>query len=529
MRLTRRGLMLSGLALAAAPARAEEALAKQALAEQALPGEFVGQGAARGHALRDRLPPAPTREERCDVAIVGGGIAGLAAAYNLPRDLDLRVLELEDRPGGNSDYGENAVSAYPWAAHYLPIPGPELPEIRRLLGDFGALTGYDAAGRPLYDETMLCADPQERVFANGQWHDGILPAAARGSAGEAQQKRFHDAMAALKRRHGADGRRLFALPVEESSDEMRALDSMTLAAWLDREGYDEPGLRWYLDYACRDDYGTPAAECSAWAGLHYFASRDGEAGNAEPGALLTWPEGNGWLMKRLAAPVRDRIATGAVVFAVTPEDGGVTVDYWHPASGESRRLRARAAVLAVPRFVAARLVRGLPADGFHYAPWAVANITLDRPPAAAAWDNVAFGSRMLGYVVSTHQALRYTPAPAVLTVYWPLTHRPPAEARKEALARPLAEWQALFLSEILTLHPELASMARRCDVRLLGHAMIRPEPGFIWGRARAAAAWARPPLHVAHSDLSGLSLFETAYMSGLRAAGRVEAQLKGAL
>src|SRR5262249_51358958 len=29
----------------------------------------------------------------------------------------------------------------------------------------------------------------------------------------------------------------------------------------------------YIEYACRDDYGALAAQTSAWAGIHYFASR----------------------------------------------------------------------------------------------------------------------------------------------------------------------------------------------------------------------------------------------------------------
>ena len=44
---------------------------------------------------------------------------------------------------------------------------------------------------------------------------------------------------------------------------------------LAAQGIDAPALRWYIDYCCRDDYGAGAAQVSAWAGLHYFASRHG--------------------------------------------------------------------------------------------------------------------------------------------------------------------------------------------------------------------------------------------------------------
>ena len=58
------------------------------------------------------------------MAILGAGVAGLSAAWRLHRRgvTDFTVLELEDRPGGTSRSGENAVSAFPWGAHYVPAP-----------------------------------------------------------------------------------------------------------------------------------------------------------------------------------------------------------------------------------------------------------------------------------------------------------------------------------------------------------------------------------------------------------------------
>ena len=58
--------------------------------------------------------------------------------------------------------------------------------------------------------------------------------------------------------------------------------------------FTSPYLNWYINYACRDDYGALARDTSAWAGIQYFASRDPE----EKGPL-TWPEGNGWIARQL--------------------------------------------------------------------------------------------------------------------------------------------------------------------------------------------------------------------------------------
>ena len=61
------------------------------------------------------------------------------------------------------------------------------------------------------------------------------------------------------------------------------------------------------------------------------------------------------------------------------------------------------------------------------------------------------------------------------------------------------------------------TVGRMIDLWRWGHAMVRPTPGFIWSAAPAAAE-TRPPLFLAHSDLSGLSLFEEAHYQGTRAA-----------
>jgi hypothetical protein len=72
-------------------------------------------------------------------------------------------------------------------------------------------------------------------------------------------------------------------------------------------------------------------------------------------------------------------------------------------------------------------------------------------------------------------------------------------------------------------HPELQGHIENIDVRVWGHAMIRPTPGFIWGEARRKAAAHRPPVFFAHSDLSGISIFEEAYCRG-NEAGQLAAR-----
>ena len=170
---------------------------------------------ALGHRLRDGALPSVGATRRCGILIVGAGISGLSAGWWLARAGrdDFTILELEAEPGGNSRGGQGPQLAYPWGAHYLPLPGPEAVLVRELLAELGVLQGSPAAQRPIYDERYLCATPQERIYRNGLWEEGLLPQRGLDAAELAQQKRFHDRMAELKQATGQDGRRLFAIPM----------------------------------------------------------------------------------------------------------------------------------------------------------------------------------------------------------------------------------------------------------------------------------------------------------------------------
>jgi hypothetical protein len=77
------------------------------------------------------------------------------------------------------------------------------------------------------------------------------------------------------------------------------------------------------------------------------------------------------------------------------------------------------------------------------------------------------------------------------------------------------------LSDLERAHPEIRRLTTRLDVMRWGHGMIRPRPGFLWGGARARAARPFRGIHFAHSDLSGVALFEEALDQGVRAAEEV--------
>lgn len=478
--------------------------------ERRMEGGFVLEAADSGHRLRDRAPfAAPSERRKHEVVIVGGGVSGLTAAWRLRKRgfEDFAVLELEDTPGGNSRWGENEISRFPWAAHYLPLPDAGNTIVRELCEEFGLLREGE------FEERWLCHSPQERLFIHGRWQEGLEP--LTGAAGEdlRQMKRFDEQM----RDFASTG--AFTLPLdrglEKASPALRALDRIDMLEWMRREGYSSEPLRWLIDYSTRDDYGTRAGAASAFAAIHYFASRPHE----EKGPL-TWPEGNGWLMERLLAQVRRHVRTGAMVHRVARQ-----ATKWHVFTPKTL-YEASMVIFAAPTFLAGWLVDPppprYPLDG---APWLVANLTLDRWPRNHgfdyAWDNVIYRSPSLGYVVATHQSLESRQARTVWTFYWALADGQAVDQRRILLGGDWNYWKEKILADLERPHPDIRQCVRRIDIFRIGHAMPRPSPGSMFSEARRALCRHKGTLVFANSDLSGLSLFEEAAYRGASAADYV--------
>ena len=457
------------------------------------------------------------------------------------------VLELEPEAGGNARWGENAVSAYPWGAHYLPTPTAESTAVRELVAEMGLVEGYGPDGEPVYDPPGTSATPRRSVCSStacgargcrrGTSSTRTAPAGGRRLRGS--RRRCGGTRTTGTPRAG----RAFALPVAAGTTdpEITALDRISMREYFDRAGWSSPRLRWYVDYCCRDDYGCTLDTTSAWAGWHYFCSRPADV------EYLTWPEGTGRIVQHYMDRLNERVRSGMLVYRVGPAGnapsgiseaggseagvapaGGVDVDVLDTRDETAIRFRARRCIYALPRFTAPRVIDGYAPAGleaFTYSPWMVANLTVDRLPAGAAWDNVLYDSPSLGYVVATHQNLRITTGQSVLTYYLPLAAPNPGTARAWMLEQEWRDWVSLILADLGQAHPGIESRVTHADVMLWGHAMIRPAPGFVWGAARRRAAAPHRGIRFAHSDMSGISVFEEAQYHGVRAAEEVMREL----
>ena len=514
---------------------------KSKIQNKIIPGKIDGASFIRGHRLKDLNFPSPSKTIEKSVVIVGSGISGLTAAYNLKKNNmnDFVLLELENFLGGNSSSRENKISRYPLGAHYVPLLSEESIEAKALFEDLSIITGYSTDGKktPIYNEYYVCSDPHERLFLHGRWQEGLIPYENLPQKDLEEIERFLSHTNELKSKRGRDGKRVFAIPMEKSSsdEQFKKLDKISFKEYLLDRNYRSEYLFWYVNYCCRDDFGMGLEQVSAWAGLHYFAGRNGKGHLLSSGDVITWPEGNGWIAKKLQESVKDHCQKNKIVFNIEEKGDLALLDYFDFELEKTIRIKSKKIIYSAPRFTALRTLKKwrdkLPSwsQGLDYAPWMVANISLKEKPTDSSsplsWDNVNFNGRSLGYVVATHQSFKIKRNETVITLYWPLSHLSPRKARIWALGRSHQDWVKDVISELDAMHPDIEEIISNIDICLWGHAMISPKVNSLWGQSRAAMNKQEGPVHFAHSDMSGFSIFEEAHYWGMKASGDVLKEL----
>jgi hypothetical protein len=98
---------------------------------------------------------------------------------------------------------------------------------------------------------------------------------------------------------------------------------------------------------------------------------------------------------------------------------------------------------------------------------------------------------------------------------------PPSAGRSFLIAKDWGYWKEAILTDLERVHPRIRSCVSRLDVMRIGHAMVRPTVGAVFSAQRRELKRSHDRLVFAHSDVSGLSLFEEAQFRGVTAADRV--------
>ena len=503
--------------------------------KKVIPIRFAGANSKTGHLLRTGQFPAPAVADvvTVETLVVGGGVSGLSAARYLHKNNynDFVLLELDTMVGGNAKGGKNAVSEYPYGAHYLPLPNEKFSDLITFLHEHNIVTGFDDKGLPIYNEDHLCAEPQERLHYKGLWHEGLPPKTGMSEAEKNELLRFLALTESYKSKTWSDQKPAFTIPVEWSSEDeaLMQLDKLTMAEFLKQQKFETEFLHWYINYCCKDDFGTSMHRVSAWAAMHYFSSRNGKAANAGSFEQLVWPEGNHFLVKCLKKEIAPKIKAGHLVYKVEKAGESWQCLVFDVNANKSVTYNCKNIIFATPQFVNKRLlgtIAGVDFNDFAYYPWLTANITINNKFALnglseLCWDNVSYDSKSLGYVNACHQTSDRAQFKTVLTYYYNFSENAPKAEREFIYGKDENYWKEFIISDLQNIHEGIEELIDDIELYAFGHGMISPVPGFRNMASRKKLAEGFDNLQFVNSDVSGISIFEQAFYRGTEAAKNI--------
>lgn len=446
-------------------------------------------------------------QEITDVVVIGAGMAGLSAAWDL-RDRAPIVLESTDRVGGR-------LMSVPRGEHWLNLGAHVFAGEDSGVGRLVAESGAHAVDIP---GTLTGVSYGNRLVVDGrvELYPFRLPISWRG--------KVEFMRAGLKlRRHVATYAKVVApLPGESLPErQARMLNFMDDRSAMDVLGPLSPEVDAFFRCTLTRGTGEPE-EIAAGYGLGYFHMVWDKSG----GLARNIVGGTQTLMDGLAAPHGDRLRVGARTTRVAQDADGVTVEY--EQDGVAHTLRAKAAVVATQAFATREIVEGLPADmlaamhELRYGPNVCAAFLTDED-GPQRWDDVyaiATPNRSITMLFNMDNALRATGAPrgkgTSFMVY------AVADLGKQALAMADEDVLDSYQRDLEEVLPEVKGRIVERVLRKVDGGLPFPHVGR--GKLQAALTQPLGRIHLA-GDYLGSWYAETAALTGAWSAENVKEQL----
>jgi Flavin containing amine oxidoreductase len=424
------------------------------------------------HQIRDgHRFDLPAATAKTGIAIVGGGVAGLSAAYFL-RGKEWLLLEKEDHFGGNAYQEEFDGQPFATGSAYA------------YHGDEGDLLASEL-GLKLPMVNMPDPTLVNGTYVPDTWKTGIteLPYPKEIVA---SFLKFREDVLKMK--------------IKERMTELDALPfSRFTAAYA-------PEVQQWWDIYGPSNWGATTPDTSAYVGLYnandLFTGGDGKR------AIL--PGGLGCITHKLVETLqpkyKERMLGEATVVAALPEKDSVNVTYLR--EGKLTTVSAKVVLMCTPKHITSRIIPGLPAEQrtamrrTRFAPYPVVNLIFDKPVYNRGYDNWCPGNSFTDFIVADWTVRNdpgYKQKNNILSCYTPLREEFRPTLLEEADCRTLA---ARVLADFQKILPEFNVDPVEVRIYRRGHPMFISAPG-QYTKNRVAAAQPMDRIYFGGNDSGG--------------------------
>src|SRR5579883_533045 len=316
--------------------------------------------------LRDgnTLPQFPYHAVTTDTVIIGGGAAGLAAAWKLKKlGRDFLLLENEPAIGGvmKSPIPQWQGIPYPLGSTYFYRYNDLYREFYNDIGVHPIETGEDA----LYLG-------KNGIFVDW-WNPRNLNSLPLPVKDKDAFKKFRDILLVMP---------IPSYPLSAAfKDVIKKYDSISAAEYVERCGSHV--LTDTMDMYARSVLGAPLKEVNAYSFLNFYSL---EFGDAYQIPCYTFAGGLGEIaIKGSQYLGKDHVQTNALVVNVRNEKDNVVVNYIDLQTGASHTVHARNAIVATQKQIAKHIVKDLPEEqvkaisAIRYAPYITIALCCSAP------------------------------------------------------------------------------------------------------------------------------------------------------
>ena len=456
-----------------------------------------------GHLIRSASKMKEGETIKKEVLIIGAGISGLSAACSL-KGKDLLVCDLAPRTGGSSSSFQHNGATFSQGAHYdLAYPNNYGAEVLSLLERLDIIK-YNS-NKLLWDFVDRQHIIPEAIESQCMAYDTIREDVIQENE---LKKKFMDIMKPYQ------GEML--MPTRLIKEKYRHLDTISFLEFIEEHLTPTQELIESLDYLIKDDFGAGCKDVSALAGIHYFKCRPYESQSIE---LFSPPQGNNYFIKKLEGQLSpEQVLTGHLAYSIKKHDEGFTVKVIDAEKEVIKTIEVQKIIYAGQKHGVKHIFpqdTALFEDNI-YAPWVVINIVLkERVSDDVFWQNEFLGENkeFLGFVDSESQDTKGQPQ--VLTAYHCFS-----QSDRNALIDIEKNPQALVSDTVNKISDylgnDISSVVDKVFVKLMGHAMPIPYPGYLFDDKNQYRS--EKDLVYAGVDNSRLPLLFEAMDSGIQAA-----------